>query len=81
MSVKTLTALALLKNGVAPLANIARRPVKLAAEKRRKVVTVAESAAIGDIGHAIIAMAQQVARFINRTRFEIALRRQPGLLF
>ena len=81
MSVKTLTALPLLKNGVAPLANIARRPVKLAAEKRRKVVTVAESAALGDIGHAIIAMAQQMARFHQPHPIQIALRRQPGLLF
>ena len=54
---KTLTALALLKNGVPSLANIARRPGKLAAKKRRKVVTVAETAAIGDIRNALIAMA------------------------
>ncbi len=59
----TLTLLALLKNGVAPLTDIARRPVELPAKKRRKVVTVAEAAAISDISHAFIAVAQQVAGF------------------
>ena len=81
MPAKTLTVLALLKNGVASLTNIARRPGKLPAKKRRKVVTVAESAAIGDIGHAVIAMAQQVARLHQPHPIQIALRRQPGLLF
>ena len=81
MSAKTLTALPLLKNGVAPLANIARRPVKFTAKKRRKVVTVAESAAIGDIGHAVIAVAQQMARFHQPHPIQVALRRQSGLLF
>ena len=76
----TLTLLALLKNGVAPLADIARRPVELPAKKRRKVVTVAEAAAISDISHAFIAVAQQVAGFHQAHPIKIALWRQTGLL-
>ena len=49
-------------------------------EKRRKVVTVAEAAAISDISHAFIAVAQQVAGFHQAHPIKIALWRQTGLL-
>ncbi len=48
---------ALLELAIASLANIARREAKLALKQRRKVVTVAETALIGDIRDALFAMA------------------------
>ena len=44
------------------------------------MVTVAETATIGDIRDALIGMTQQMARFNQAQTVQIALGRQPGLL-
>ena len=71
---------ALLKQGVSPLANIARRPIKFATEQSRKVVAVAKTAVISNLGHALIAVAQHVPRFNQTQTVKVALRGQAGAM-